>query len=544
MSSDTLRIALNAASFPLLYRDAQRAVVLKGLDQSIPAYYQGVSDSQDWNQPALLFCENVMPIAKGYISTKLSPVVAAFDPPSTAFDQAIVLRDANENNTLLVPAGGQNYLLNATASSWATSLPFTATKKLVTRAYTQGRSFVFYEKEKLFEYDGTTHALVDKSATIVMPGGYTLADIRGIGGASNYLLLFTAIEILWSSPTDPLNFNSALNNGSGRQIPQDLRGAISCILPVSGGAIVYSVRNAVAAMYTNSASTPFIWKGISNSGGVAGYEQVAYDADEKVQYVWGSGGLQQVSLQSAEAVFPEISDFLTSSIYETYDYTNHVVLSQQLGSFLSVKLTYVAQRFLVISYGVTIGAFTYALIYDTAFKRWGKIKVTHTDSFTYPYPNLTGDLAYSELNVDYTGLGDATYTTLGAGVLSTAPPKRSIAFLGQDGTIQILSIDYRLRTDQAVAIFGQIQHNRNYMTTLHNVELEGVDATSSPHVYGMLSINGKDIGSITEILCFESSEMYRKHLGRITAKNLQVAVIGAFNLTGLLFRVSRHGSSK
>src|SRR5436190_11973541 len=161
MANDTLRIALNSASFPFLYRDAQRATALKGLDQSTPSYYQGVKESFDWNTPQILFCENVMPISKGYISTHTLSTINAYGAGETRFDQAIILRDKNENNTLLVPAGGQNFILSPNAGTWSTTLPFAATGKLITRAFTQGRSFVTYEKEKIFEYDGINNILID-----------------------------------------------------------------------------------------------------------------------------------------------------------------------------------------------------------------------------------------------------------------------------------------------------------------------------------------------------------------------------------------------
>lgn len=542
MAKDTLRLSLNAAQFPFLYRDASRTSILPGLDQNIRYQSYSGPESIDWAVPQLLYCENVMPTAKGVISTQFIPGIL----PTTAddFDQAIILRDAVENNTLFVPGRGKNYLIDALAGTWNSVLPFTPINKLVTRAYVQGRSFVCYEKEKLFEYDGPGNTLIDQTGSIVFPAGYSMANIRGIGGASNYLLLFTDIQILWSSPSDPLNFNRLLNNGSGFQIPEDLRGQISCILPVAGGAIVYSIRNAVAAIFTNNAATPFVFRGISNSGGVASYEQVAYDADEKYQYVWGSGGLQQVNLQQAQGAFPEVSDFLTSTIYETYSFIDHSVTSAQLGSSLSVKLTYVSQRFLVISYGPTSNSFTFALIYDTVLQRWGKVKKDHVDSFTYPYPNITGDLTYAQLHTSIAGLGESSIAELGVGILSISPPKNSIAFLMQDGSVDILTIDYRLRDAAAIALIGHIQHNRNRMTTLHTVEFEGIDASlTTPHLFDLLSINGRDVSEVRPYTLVENSENFRQYNGDACGKNHQLALEGVFQLSNCVIQVAKHGRS-
>ena len=538
--SQPVRISVNGSDMPFLFRDAQRAVLVPraGIDNvgNVPHADQ----SPDYNAPQLMFVENVMPIARGIVATRFSELISADN--AKQFDQAIVLRDSHENNALFTPAGGANYLLSNTTGLWTSSNPFSFLHKLITRAYVAGRSFVMYEKERLYEYNGSTGAVDNVTSSLVLPTGYAISDIRGCGAASNYLLLFTDIGILWSSPSDPLNFDSSLNNGSGQQIPQDVRGQISAILPVSGGAIIYTVRNAVAIFFTNSAATPFVFKGISNAGGVASYEQVAYDADEKFQYVWGSGGFQSVSLQGANPVFPEVSDFLTSFIYETYDYTNNVVVSQKLGSNMSVKLTFVSNRFLVVSYGPVGDIFTHALIFDSALQRWGKVKIDHVDAISYPYPNIAGDLTYDQLVTSYEGLGDASYDSLGVGILSISPPKRTIAFLGLHGNIEILSVDY-LGTGiaQSVAIFGQLAHNRNKFTTLDSVELDGLDDVVDGRLFILNSIDGRNIARVTEFLTYGlQTGDYKNFLGEETGRQLCISVVGSFQLTSLIASVSQH----
>lgn len=540
MTTNKIRAALTGVDMPFLYRDANRAVLLPGLDQIPNANYR--QENQDWNNPRILYMENVMPISKGVISTVLAPIISAF-AGHTDFDQAIILRDKQESNSLYVTANGANYILAANGT-WSSSLPFTPANKLITRAYTQGRTFVCYSKEKIFEFDGSTNVLVDRTSSLVLPAGFAMSDIRGIGGASNYLLLFTKIEILWSNPNDPLNFNRLLNNGSGYQVPQDLRGQISCILPVAGGAIAYTVRNAVAIVFTNNAATPFIFRGISNSGGVASYEQVAYDADEQFQYIWGSGGLQAVNLQSATNVYPELADFLTSGVFEYYDYVANKVVSSKIGSTLAVKLTYVSQRFLVVSYGRTQGSYEYAYILDTVLKRWGKVKVDHTDSFTFPYPNINGDLTYAALTTSYFGLGSTTFVGLGVGIISISPPKKSIAFLTANGAVSILSIDYSARSTTGVIVLGQIQQLRDKYTTLHEIECEGLDQTVAPKVLIQCSANGKAVDRVVQYSTYAPvTEDYQSFQGRETAVNFNVAVVGAFQLTGMLIRLSKHGKT-
>jgi hypothetical protein len=73
------------------------------------------------------------------------------------------------------------------------------------------------------------------------------------------------------------------------------------------------------------------------------------------------------------------------------------------------KLTFIADRYLVISYGIS--SLTHALVYDAVQKRFGKLKVNHVACFQY---DLLTDLV-SDI------------------------PRKSIAFVSSAGTISVVN---------------------------------------------------------------------------------------------------------
>lgn len=479
------------------------------------------------------------------------------------FDRIITLRDSKENTAYFSPAGGASAFLDPSSvgSTWVLQNPYTSNAEAVTSSTVNGVTFILYARERLLNYTAGSGVptITDVTTSLVLPSGTVFSQIRGMGTASNYNLIWTDITILWSSPSDPLNFNNVLNNGSGLQIPQDVRGQIVAILPCAGGAIVYTRHNAVAMQFTNNAAAPFIFRGIANAGGIADPSQVASLGSDLYHYTYGSGGLQKVSLQQAVAVFPEVTDFLTSGWYETYDYVNHKVNSVQLGSYLSTKLTYIGDRYLVISYGQSAGIFNYALVYDTASLRWGKIKFDHLDCFEYRPPNYKlqgiqitnwpgtvqqfGNMNYAEVYGN-----SAVYQNIaGVGVTENtfSPNKNLISFLQPDGTLYNVVCDYLGTNSTSVVIIGKIQHNRQKLTTLHQIEIETFDFSSVvPAVYTIMSMDGLNISEIRPYGAwgdYAADPLYKNWLGDAVAKTHQIVLEGSFQLTTMVIQVADHG---
>lgn len=535
--------ALNAAIFPLVSTLQSRTVIQKGLDNNVPSEkFSGSQESLNFNIPQLMYCENVVPTAEGFQSVGYQEILSGL-VGATDFDQAITLRDEDENNFLFVPAGGKNYIYAANNGEWVSTNPISGwIGKLVTRAYVNGRTFICYEGLGIFEYDATLGTFTAQTIS-----GLAGADIRGIGSSSNYLLAFTDITVHWSSLVDPLDFVPSLTTGAGSSIPQDVKARITCIVGISGGFVIYTAKNAVAAVFTNNARAPFTFKEISNAGGILSYEQVTNEQNSGPHYAWTTGGLQKITLQGAEPVSAEINDFLAGKMYETFSSTSkELVEAYDSSNEFAVKITYVSSRFLIISYAVGgSDLYNYAIFYDTILKRYGKLKIDHVDCFTYPYPNLFGDLTWEELGeLTWADLSDTRWVDMADGIISDPPSKLAVAFLSVDGTVDLLRMDYAKEIQQqGVAILGKFQLTRSRMFGLQQVDFEGCYETASTDftVTAVASLDGKTVDYIVPMRQIYNRGKISKWAKRLIGLNIWLVVEGTFALSTYMIEATSEG---
>jgi len=540
MSAKPVRVLTNAANFPFTYKYAQRTILeMQDAGPRMPGAFFGSSENAEFGQPQLIYCDNVLPHAKGIFSISFGEQVAAISPASTIFDQAIQLRDASENQYLFVPAGGLNYVLDPVLGTWASVSPFTFTNTLVTRAYVNGRTFICYEKTKVIEYNPGTGLFTTLSLTL--PAGITMASVRGIGSASNYLVLFTDISVYWCTPLNLLDF-ATTDQGAGQQTPIDIKGQITALLPCSGGFIIYTARNAVGATFTNNGNSPFVFKEVANCGGVPSWENVSSNADDGAHYLWGTNGLQKTSLSKAETLFPDLTDFLSGNQTESWDAVNKKVVLSGIGTAINVKLSYLVGRYLVISYGQTgKNAFDACLLYDSVLERWGKVTLQHVDAFMYPYPTFAASYLYSQLPGLYSDLGDQTYQNLDEARLTPLPAKRGIAFLKKDGSVSVLNTDYAQLSSNGVAVFGRLQSVRQRLVTVLNAELDAVkDGAFSCTLLPSDEGGTERVTPIPMTLAYTNGQS-RRFESYETAVNFDLVLEGAFVLNNLQLRVKNHG---
>lgn len=541
--------ALNEVSFPMVSVLQTRTVIQPQQDINVrtPRNPSGTEDYTDYSIPQLLYCENVVPTGEGLQSVGYSEVIAGL-PNSAVFDQAITLRDADENNFLFAPAGGLNYIYTGVSGTWTSTNPITgAESAAVTRAYVNGRTFVCYKALGVYEYDSVLGTF--NKQTLVLPPGIAESDISGIGGSSNYLILFTKIQVLYSSLVDPLDFVPSLTTGAGNAIPQDVKGQIIAVLGIAGGFIIYTTKNAVAAVYTNNNRSPFTYKEVNNAGGILSYEQVTSDQNPGPHYAWTTGGLQKITIQGSEPVSAEVSDFLAGRLWEYYDGgLNSLVQVKNTEAEFTTKLTYISSRWLVISYDTqgSPGSFNYALIYDVVLKRWGKLKIDHVDCFSYPYPNLAGDLSYDDLvTISYSDLDTTSYDQLSFGINPIVTSKLSVAFLSNDGAVQLMTMDYNKTTQQdGVAIFGKFQLVRSNLLTIQQLELEGLyqgnDAQTAA-IYASVSLKGNKPDIVKEMKKLSQDGGFAKYAKRLTGVNASILVLGTFALSSYILEVTQDG---
>jgi len=533
LSYETFTAILNAAEFPFVSDFFQRPIVIPGLDQPprLPKGYTGTFESANPELAQHYYCQNILPTSEGIQSVGYRQVIPAAPIPATDFDQVIVVRDADENNFLWAPARGKNYIYRADMPDWVSTNPFAgwpANKTIVSRAYVNGRTFVQYEKHDMFEYDSTLNQINPVTLT-----GINAADIDVIGASNNYLIAVVGITVNWSSLIDNTDFVPSIQTGAGAAIPQDMKGVARAVVPISGGFVIYTTKNAVVALYTNNARAPFVFREISNAGGVPSPEQVSLEASLGYHYSWTTHGLQKISVTTAEVLSNAAMDFLAGRIWEEFNLATLQLTIERLNVDLQVKISYISGRYLVISYGKPTDTapqtYTHALVYDLGLKRWGKLRVDHVDCFVYPYPNLPGEI-------------------------TNPPAKQSVGFLKTNGQIDLLVMDYRERQDQGVLLLGRYQLVRQKMATYQSVELEGEHQAYPSQVYLIISADGKTNDAPNQLIELSAGADRRvvkygapapgvgSHGAPRTGVNLSLLTIGTFELSTALFTITRHGN--
>lgn len=730
------RANLNAAEIPFLSSQLGRTVIIPGLDQNSvkSAQFAGSGESLDQGIPQLLYAHNVMPTDFGVQSVGYTKIIdKAVSQSGRLFDQLMTLRDVNEAIYLFSPAKGDCWTYDASFGRWKSTFQLTPafTGRHVSKSSINGRSFVCFEKRGFFEYSKATQGLVE-----VNMAGLVNEEILGITNSGNYNIAYTVDTLLWSSLTDETDFVPSLSTGAGSAIPQDLKGPIVCVLPVSGGMIIYTTKNIVVGLATNNARFPFNFKEIANGGGLSTSEHASFENGLGTHYAWTSAGLQKITTSAAETVFPAATDFLAGRRIEEFDEETLDFITYLLTTDIRIKLTFLESRYLVISYGAQLGSnliswsenylhdswqpigftqaplvdeedpvgtfnatrltytgapivdgvggtaflgrminnittedstytfsiyiksdvvrdvrisladsdgiqifqqdyeigsvwsrisvtgsftavagegvlcelsfldadasepfladlfgaqleldatpskyvrttygarpdgaisgYDYALVFDTALKRWGKLKIGHVDAFFYAYPRSTDVLPYKEWTGSYTSWVGTSYSQLKKEGSITPVPKKSIGFLKDDGTVYLLNFEFDAVT-KAVLLLGKYQLTRTSLSTLHTVEVENPNvvtaytwdplnpnteterqqAAADNETYFQMrvlaSLDGRNFGSLAVPELFKADDDLLVYNCRNTAISHTLYFAGSFHLRTVILKVTKHG---
>lgn len=542
MSQITYSANLAADDFPLLSQLQSRTVIVGKIDQD---YELEVNSSQKLQKerrlPQAYYAHDVMPSGQGYQSIGYLPKIAKH-PTATDFKGAFVLRDPSENKTLYSPAAGRNYVWDRNFNEWRSINPISAVEtNLVTVAYLNGETYIFYEKTGCFKYNKATQ-LFDSVVLI----GLVVANINGICAAQGFLLAWDDLNFIYrSQPASPLNFTPDSALGSGAGIPEDIRGKIVVVLPIANGYIVYTTANMVAAVFQTNIRYPFNYKEISGSSGIVSPDHVSWRDNVGDHYAWTIAGLQKVNKSQAIPIFPEVTDFLIAKIFEDYNTTTDLFEVTKLTAQLNVQVTVVGSRYVVISYGITDSLFTHAIVYDLAFKRFGKVKINHIACFTYVVPNLSGDITWDMLDgLSWDDLGDTTWMDLETQLRTEETPKEILGFLGINGLVSIVNFDLIQINNMGVVVFGKYQYVRERLLTLDSVDLENIDVGANFLLTHLVSIDGKSTTFKNNLflkLSVDGLRSYNTIRPQNTGKNHTLIGKGTFNLTSMELKFHTDG---
>lgn len=539
MAEKEFRLNLGAAAFPMLSDWMGRSVAVPDLDESGDRTARDVNQepaAKESSVPQIYYCHNVMPVGQGFKSLAYKRIIK---PPLVAeppvdFEKMIPIKDPDETKGFMgFTATGRIFMINAGDSIWTevTSQLTTAWPGGETSyAYANGFTYLCLRFNQVYKLN-----VAAKTFAPAVLAGITNSLIKNITSSSNYLVLTDDVTVYWSSASNPEDFVPSLATGSGSGTPQDLNGQIVAALPLSAGFAVYTTANIIIASYSGNIRYPWIFKQAPNSGGITGIEKVAFDSDGGSNYAWTSSGLLRISPTGCVPQHPEVTDFLAGRIFEDFNDTTNVLSQQYLTTDLLIKIIFIGSRFLVISYGIT--ELTHALIYDSALRRWGKSKLTHSDVFEV--------ILFAEEPLEWQQLFPQTWTNLEGTAwqdLTTlsnfaASAKRTIGFLQKDGSVQLAVWDYGNFGAQAVMMIGKYQLTRSKMNSFQEVQVETIDP-NNPMFSVLLStaIDGKEqsyLNTLTQHPFDSPSSRNRRYNKLVTGTNHTIICKGAFSLVSM-----------
>ena len=576
MAQITYRGNLSAKSFPFISNNWGRSIIVRQYDNDFSRQLVSQEDTdKDVGIPQVYYMHNVMPFAQGFQSVGyITALTAAAD--AVIFASRHLLRDeADVKVELGVTTDGKFYTNSGDGTGWI----YRATYPVgtITTATVAGTTYLYLAGYGCMRYDSPTTTFVPVTLTGLDPGkvvgitssfGYLIAwsvptlattlefttvtadpVITGVSTAGlvinqmvsgtgiavgSYIisiiantsvtlsqpatadgtvpLLFAAqsAAIAWSSTIDPTDFTPSLTTGSGGGSVENAQGYITYCVKHTLGFIVYTTNNAVGAVYTNNARYPFAFREIVSSGGLLTLDLLGYDANTGNQYLYSTHGFQLMSMSQSQTVFPDLTDFIAGLSFEDYNEVTDTLTRTALVSQMHKRLNVIADRYFVVSYGN--GSLTHAIVYDIALKRYGKLKIPHVDCFEYELGVLT----------------------------ATEFPKRSIAFLQEDGTVKIVDFSARAANSSGVIMLGKFQFVRPRLLQLDTITLENVMDENNFSVIVKSSLDGKTtVDTPTTLL--HSAGGSHTYGSRAIGINHSLVIKGNFQLNTNVLQFNIHG---
>lgn len=519
MAQTKIRADLTAAAFPFLFEWAGRTVISP----------QGDGGNPPFPAPQIMYCQDVLPTQQGFKSVSYKDLVPAADPANLNFSNIFTVSDVAQNRALIgVTVNSHIYMLTSDSPLWIDVTPAGwAGGDGVTTGSANGVHYLYLANKGCYAVN-----IVGVSLTLTALTGITAANIVGMLSSINYLILFDATAIYWSSTLNPLDFVPSLITGAGTSTPFDEQGEIVAVKPLGNGFCVYTNSNAVIAQFSNNTQFPWIFRGADNVAGIATYKQVSSVENSDFHVALTSAGITQVTPPGGEIIVPELTDFLAARDIENYNFVTDEVEDIDLMGINPVRasIAIIAARYIVVSYGVT--SYTDALVYDLVLKRWGKLHIPHVACFEIRSDMEGSHITYiSLLGNTYASMTPQTYGT-GSVTLNNPPiVGRYFGLLQADGTVKLVYLDYFSTNDNAVVILGKFQAVRNHLLEIQEIDVETISAHSNLSVRVISTLNGKDLLPAVTPTLVEDGVDVQIFKCRAVGKNHNIVFKGSFHLT-------------
>ena len=485
----TFKVNLVMANFPFLLSQAPRSTAIPSPEdgiQSLVQAYVGRMANTVMHTAAPIAMENVLPTVDGLASFGYNPT--------------------NGADSRIAQSGGAVFLW---ALDKTIAKPIQTEGLTATTAHVTGGWYAFTPSFGLWNME---------TGVKLAPQGIQEHLLAGIVQCNNHLVAYDRDTIYLSSQANAVDFTPDLGTGACSMKPQALTGYIVICIPISGGFIIFSSREAILATYKDVGMLSFHL--IEGCGGIShSYNVTQYD-NSGVIYAYTNSGLVAIDNEKCTPVFPQADEFLRNGVYEelnsggvvsdvspkwareTQQFPINQDLVNQHIADLDVSPTCIGNRYVCLSYKAKRTAyFTYALVYDIALGRWGRLKINHI------------------------AIG---------GTIDT------LWFVTPDYTVTEGSIHYPAT---ATLVIGKIAHTRDKSVTLHTVELEYLKGGSELHTLDIYaSRESKTLIPVGAGVKMISDGNMSKWNMRAAGKNVSVRLRGSFNLTHMSVTIVSGGT--
>lgn len=550
MAETLYRGNLSASRLSYVSTFQGRTVIVGGIDQNyvrgLNVGEDGLVDDASRGVPQIQYMHNVMPTHEGFQSVTYFQRAATIGAVNCK-----EIYSAKEHGlyfTFDEPAGTLYYALQGVGATWTWNLGTVGAPAADTTALTSITSAMVNGVTYYLLNTNIFYAIANPCRTIDGFGNFNVAAligtgaifpgrIRGNASCFGYHILWDENIIAWSSLLNPLDFVPSLVTGAGFAAVEGARGDIVAVIPHQLGMIVYTKANAVAMLYTGNARYPFRFQEIVGVGGIAEFDpatsgtadpMISDDPNTNSQFAYTSSGLQQVGISAIKTVYPDITDFLSGNYFEDFNTTTRLFTRTKLTQPMVRRVQVVADRYLVLSYGIS--TFTHALVMDIVSKRIGKLKITHVACFT--------------MNQQF---GDFLNTARVMG------PKGSLAFLTSTG--QIVTVDFDTVgtgafLQDSCMMFGKFQEMRGRMIQMQGVELENAQTTGYCQAYLYTSLDGKNWTSDDTVVAPTALQQrtiaanLRTWYAHVTGYNHSIMFIGTIYATTLILKFNKAGKPR
>lgn len=366
--------------------------------------------------------------------------------------------------------------------------------------------------------------------------------VRTLAVSQGQLITADAYNVYWSSLSDYLNFKPSVTTGAGSGTPTGLQGRIITVESITNGIVVYSTSNMIKGRATGNALYPYQFVEADTASGISHPDDVA---SGQVHYVNTSEGVVSVTITGDSGVNTELTEFVSSKVFEYWDWSASTLVSERLISSVDILMKAIQDRYLVVSYKRQGDVYySHALVYDIALKKFGKITYPHLDIATFNF-DTEGELRpVSDFGVTVTTSTYHTYSSFPPYQYSSARDgsetpnarnNRIIALLGAAGELCVISPSYNTVSFNSLILLGKFQGFKSQAATMHELTLDGVNFNTKVNMLASYTGNTATDAvqpfisniPITDTAMGDTATYY----GRLTAKTFIAAISGSFHLT-------------